>query len=70
MAILFLEIIYIMALRGTNNIFLTPDRKPLPDTATKGFSTTADRGILKKLGSEYSPPITAPQINRRIFDKE
>ena len=45
------EIIYIMAQRGTNTLFLTPDRRPIPDSSTKGFSTTADRTIFKKIPS-------------------
>ncbi len=35
------EIIYIMAIRNNNLTFLTPDRRPIPDTTIKGFSTTA-----------------------------
>lgn len=45
------EIIYIMAIRNNNLTFLTPDKKPVPDTTSKGFSTTAAKPVFKNLRS-------------------
>ena len=44
-----------MAIRNNNLNFLTPDRRPEPDTVTKGFSTTAARGVFKNFGLPESP---------------
>jgi hypothetical protein len=44
-----------MAHQNNNQTFLTPDRRPIPDKVTKGFSTTAARGIYKNLDSPESP---------------
>lgn len=50
-----IEIIYIMAYHDNKYAYLTPDRKPVPDTPFKGLSTTDAKQIYTKYNPLASP---------------